>query len=333
MRLALLGACAALAAGIAAVTSGYGPRRPPAGGVAGEAASSGCKRPYSRRSPWNTPIGRRPSYHPQSGYHVGALEGELTSDPTQYTYPVYEVTRATARSPVRFSGVFSNVVADRRLEIRDAPTVRMPIPGDAVAARGSDAQIILVDRDTGDEWVAWRLRRSGDGWAATNGARYNVRWDAVPPRSSSGNPFTARGAGIPYLAGLVRPCEIRRGRIEHALAFAYDYPRPQHVYPASKSDGKSEDPRDLPEGARLQLDPALTAGRLRRLGCRSACLTIARALQKYGMYVVDASGRPKVMMEYEETARWNGLVTADTVRPIPLSRFKLVMPPRRGAAG
>jgi hypothetical protein len=38
------------------------------------------------------------------------------------------------------------------------------------------------------------------------------------------------------------------------------------------------------------------------------------------------------MMEYEGTARWNGLVTADTVRPIPLSRFKLVRPPQPGGA-
>jgi hypothetical protein len=50
------------------------------------------------------------------------------------------------------------------------------------------------------------------------------------------------------------------------------------------------------------------------------------------MYVVDASGRPKVMMEYEGTARWNGRVTEDTVRPIPLSRFLLVQPPGRGPA-
>jgi hypothetical protein len=328
VRLVPVAACAALVAGgiaIATATDGDEPERQPAGDAA---RAKGCARPYSRDSPWNTPIGRRPDYHPRSDFHIAALEGELTSDPTQYTYPVYWVTPQTPRQPVRFSGVFSDVSGDRTLRILDEPTVRIPIPPGAEPAEGSDAQIVVVNRKTGDEWGIWRWQREGDAWAATNGYRYNIRWDGVPPRSSSGNSFTSRGAGVPYLAGLVRPCEIRRGKIRHALAFAYDYPRPDHVFPAGKSDGGSNDPRDLPEGARLQLDPALTRARLRALGCRGACLTIARALQRYGMYVIDQSGRPKVMMEFEGTARWNGLVTAETVSPIPFSRFKLVQPPR-----
>jgi hypothetical protein len=325
MRLALIAALATAAAGgiaIASAMSDDSPERP-----AGAAAERTCKRPYSSRSPWNTPIGRRPAYHPQSDYHVAALDGELTSDPTQYTYPVYEVTGRTRRQPVRFTGVFSEVRRDRNLKILGEPTVRIPIPAAAEPAEGSDSQLIIIDRNTGDEWGMWRLEKEGDGWKATNGSHYNVRWDGVPPRDRDGDGFTARGAGIPYLAGLVRRCEIDRGRIRHALAFAYDYPRPEHVYPASKSDGESGDPRDLPEGARLQLDPALTPTDIRELGCEGPCLTIARALQRYGMYVVDQGGRPKVMMEYEATARWNGRVTAETVSPIPLSRFRLLQWP------
>jgi hypothetical protein len=44
------------------------------------------------------------------------------------------------------------------------------------------------------------------------------------------------------------------------------------------------------------------------------------------MYVIDQSGRPKVMLEYEGTAHWGGAVDAATVSPIPLSAFKLVRP-------
>ncbi len=129
---------------------------------------------------------------------------------------------------------------------------------------------------------------------------------------------------MPYLAGLVRPCEIRSGSIPHALAFAYPYPSRAHVYPATKSDGIG--PGDaLPEGTRLQLDPTLTSDNLRRLGCNDECLTIARALQRYGMYVIDNGGRPKVMMEYEQTAQWDGLVSADTPSSIPLADFEPVL--------
>jgi hypothetical protein len=46
-------------------------------------------------------------------------------------------------------------------------------------------------------------------------------WSAAPPLDDNRQPYFLRGAKIPDLAGLVRPCEIARGRINHALAFAY----------------------------------------------------------------------------------------------------------------
>ena len=61
------------------------------------------------------------------------------------------------------------------------------------------------------------------------------------------------------------------------------------------------------------------------------CLTVAHALQVYGMYVIDNSGREKVMMEYEGTAHWNGVVDASTPSPIPLSAFKLLDLPGQAA--
>jgi hypothetical protein len=292
--------------------------------------SRGCARPYSDASPWNTPIGRSPRVDPDSERYVGGFEGMLTSDPTQYTYPVYEVTRRTPRRRVRVRNVYSDVTAGgRRLTVRKSPTIRLPIPAGARAAEGSDAQIILLDRDTGDEWGAWRLSREGGRWGIENGYHYNTRWSGVPPRAADGQTFGSRGAGVPYLAGLVRPCELRRGRIDHALAFAYRFPSPAHVYPATKSDGAG-DRSDLPEGTRLQLDPSLSAKRLAGMGCRGPCLTIARALQRYGMYVIDNSGRPKVMLEYADTARWRGFVDSETVSPIPLSAFRVLRPCRRG---
>jgi hypothetical protein len=226
---------------------------------------------------------------------------------------------------VRIDGVFSDVQrGGRSMRIRQGVTLSLPVPPGAAAAAGSDAQIVIVDRSTGDEWGAWQLRQAGDGFRAENGYHYNTRWSGVPPRSPNGSPFGSRGAGVPYLAGLVRPCEIRRGRIAHALAFAYDSPSPRHVYPATKSDGQGSGPSALPEGTRLQLDPGLSARAIKRLGCRHACFTAARALQRYGMYVIDASGHPKVMFEYEGTARWRGRISASTVSPIPMTAFRVL---------
>jgi hypothetical protein len=287
------------------------------------ADNAGCRRPYSDDSPWNTPIGRSPRYVERD---LG-VRGELTSSPEQYTYPVYHVTSATPRRTVALSGWFSNVVdGGNRLVNQRAGTTELPIPDAAEAAAGSDAQIILVDTSTGDEWGASHLEKRGDGsFDAWNAYHYSTRWSGVPPYDENGEPFWPRGAGVPYLAGLVRPCEIRRGRIDHALAFAYDSPSAQNVYPATKSDGAGP-PDALPEGTRLQLNPELTQETLAARGCTGPCLTIARALQRHGMYVIDNSGRPKVMLEYRGTANWDGLVNANTVRPIPMSEFRVLAP-------
>jgi hypothetical protein len=284
------------------------------------AATRSCARPYSASSPWNTPISGKARY--ANGLPVS---GPLTSDPTQYTYPVYEIGAHTRKQTLRIDGVYSNVTdGGHQLSIAQDVTVSVPIPRSAQAAAGSDAQVVLIDRSTGDEWGAWQLRRDGDGFSAENGYHYNTRWSAVPPRGADGRPFGSRGAGVPYLAGLVRPCEIARGRIDHALAFAYDSPSPQHTYPATKSDGTGSGPSALPEGTRLQLNPALSAKRIRSWGCRHVCLTVAQALQRYGMFVIDSSGRPKVMFEYAGTARWDGRVHASTVSPIPIRQLRVV---------
>jgi hypothetical protein len=293
-------------------------------------ANGTCARPYTDSSPWNTPIGPDPDYHSDSDAYIADLEGELTSDPTQYTTPVYEVTARTPRQTVELTGLYSYVSADNTMLNRLEPgAIDLPIPAGTEPGEGNDAEVILYDPATGDEWGLWQLRRTDDGrWTAVNGYHYNTNWSGVPPTEEGGRPFGSRGAGVPHLVGLVRPCEIARGRIEHALGFGYDQPSGEHVYPASKSDGTGDD-SDLPEGSRLQLDPSITEREIREWGCRGPCMTVARALQEYGMYVLDNSGRPKLAFEDERTAGWNGLIDENTVRPIPLSAFKVVEPLER----
>lgn len=326
MRLLLL-AFAAVSAGVSAGCGGSddAPDRGAVGGDGAVARPTDCVRPYSDESPWNVALPERPKYLDRDH----GVRGQLTSSPEQYTYPVYYVTDTTPRVTVALDGWYSNVVENgTRLLNQRAGTTQLPLPKDAEAAAGSDAQIILIDPATGDEWGASNLSKRGDGtYDVWNAYHYNTRWTGVPPYDENGQPFWLRGAGVPYLAGLVRPCEIAQGRIEHALAFAYDAPSAANIYPATKSDGGGPDDA-LPEGSRLQLNPALTAADLAAKGCKGPCLTIAQALQRYGMYVIDNSGRPKVMLEYDGTARWGGLVDEDTVRPIPMSEFRVVAPER-----
>ncbi|MBM7231129.1 hypothetical protein JTP68_11520 [Dietzia cinnamea] len=94
------------------------------------------------------------------------------------------------------------------------------------------------------------------------------------------------------MAGL-RYCdmaEIERGAIEHALALQSDNACARGFRaPATKTDGRSDRPDCVPEGALLRLDQALDVD---ALGLPPAQLAVARAFQRYGGYVVDVGGSP-----------------------------------------
>lgn len=238
------------------------------------------------------------------------------------------------------------------------------MPADAVPAAGSDAQLSLINTDTGEQWGFTNFSRDPGTGAVTTASlsHYNTSWSGVPPRSSddpwtaygepTDEPFRQIGAGIPPLAGFIRPCEVTRAvddpninDVGHALQFSYDFPArtfapgcnpdpaeteiDQFLPPASQSDGSGCFP-DVLEGTRLQLDPAIPDTTiLNTWNCRDACFVIAKTLQVYGMYTVDESGRPKVRPEYEQTAEWTTLnpryrVVDTTVNPIPLTALKAI---------
>ena len=277
--------------------------------------------PYAKTSPWNTPIPANPVVSAQSSSYISGLTGSFGSDPTQYSFPVYRVDSATPLRSVSISGSFKAWSCNTcEATVQSGGTVRAPIPSGAQAAAGTDAQIILWNESTGDEWEFWQLASTTSAstpYTATNGYHYNTKWSAVP---ASPGP---RGAGIPYLAGLVRPWEIALGHIDHALALTYQNTATTYTFPATKTDGPCTLSTCMPEGSRLQLDPTVD---VTTLGLSASGAIIAKALQKYGMIVVDTGGHPKLYFEYEGTAHWNGAITDSTVSGIPLDRFRVLDP-------
>jgi hypothetical protein len=278
------------------------------------------KRFYSDDSPWNLKIGPNPVYDPYSEMYIARLHGLFGANPNMYAKPVYEVSQSTPRKSVIVSGWYSNVINNGTTLIRQREvTLTIPIPDKALPAKGRDASIIFWDPKTGDEWGFWQAKPQQDGtWIVRNGYHYNTNWNGVPPVG-----FLSRGAGLPYLAGLIRPWELEQGRIEHAIAFAVNYPSRFHVYPATKSDGKGLTP-DLPSGARLQLDPSLTEKDFQAWGLSREGQVIAKALQEYGMILANGGGHPKISIEYEGTAHWGKLLDKNIVRNIPYSAFKVL---------
>ena len=89
----------------------------------------------------------------------------------------------------------------------------------------------------------------------------------------------------------MRVDEIATAKISHALVMAIDNScagsfRP----PAVKTDGDSTRPDCTPQGTRLQLDPDVDVSSL--AGITPAERAVGKALQIYGIYVIDKGGAP-----------------------------------------
>lgn len=144
---------------------------------------------------------------------------------------------------------------------------------------GSDRAMVVVDtvRRVTDEY--WRY-----SW---NGGDPRTAWGGVGALDGDGLGVNATGSLISRAAGVVRPFEVRQGRIDHALVFSTRHCGSAHRYPAGKSDGGATGAGAVPEGARIQLRPWLNPDDYRLSKAERAVFV---ALQRYGAYAIDCGG-------------------------------------------
>jgi hypothetical protein len=243
---------------------------------------------YSKTSPWNTPI--------QAGARVDARSAEMVRtliDATQdqgmtvaagaWTVPVYRAPPGTARYDVRMTASWA----------RGRTLFGVPIPANARPDSEEDGHMVVLDLERGCEYDFWVARKtSSGGWTAGTVAR-------VPLNGSGVTTNGARAASFALGAGLIRPGELMRGKINHALVFAYPHvKRGTLVRPATSGSGPSSDPGAIPYGARVRLDPRLD---LDSLSLKPWQRTIAKALQTYGMYLGDVGGTLSLYAQHTRT--------------------------------
>lgn len=291
--------------------------------------------PYSKTSIWNTPIGASPKYDVYSTEMVANLghsnEGRIITAGEAYNYPVYFADENTPRWDIPCLINKCTIASSDQNVIRTDMVLTVPVPENAQPGEDTDGRMIVIDTVTHTEYDLVHARRTAAGWEAGTVSVYNILWDATPVMHSS------RGSGIPGYAGLLRPWEIRQGQIEHALAFGYTEPALEKcVFPASKTDGDSTLPFAIPEGARLQLDPSLTEADFDQMGLNRAGKIIARALQEYGMILVDHSGSFKIYVEdlinnpfsKEDWTDPDLNLTKESIYGIPYTSFRVLeLPP------
>src|SRR5262249_32284478 len=122
------------------------------------------------------------------------------------------------------------------------------IPLDAPIESGSDAHVLAVDTRSCELFELYDARRSGAGWVAGSGAKFNFRSNALRPDGWT----SADAAGLSIFAGLARYDEVAAGQIRHALRFTVDRTQNGYVHPATHRAGTA-DPSLPPMGERFRL--------------------------------------------------------------------------------
>ncbi len=195
-------------------------------------------------------------------------------------------------------------------------------------------------------WDMWGLKQLDNGtWESKTGMFYRLDGDGVfngeelGYRDDESVHFhgPSRAAGVPAIAGLIRYDEVMEGEIRHKLSCATRFAASQtFVYPASWTDGYVDG--GIPEGAVIQLNPELD---LSQFEMTKEEEIIAKALQEYGMVVVDVAHGQPIYAEGlwgQEDKSWEGKLTEwedRGINSIPFKNYRVLNvnnPVKRGDA-
>jgi hypothetical protein len=284
-------------------------------------AASGFPRPFPAASIWNTPVGGAPVAANSSALMTYFLAHLLHPNMTLRDWGV-------AVSETHASDSVFTVPCTRYSNCTLGAFGAFPIPRTAAPDPSADGYLAVVDPSSQREWDMWQATSSGASWSASAGAALSTTGNGTAPEGTA----SGDAANLPLLGGIVRPEEILQGHIDHALVFGMPGVSDLgHVCPATHNDGSSSDPNALMEGARLQLDPSVN---VESLPIPAWQKTIARAIQKYGMYLRDNGGSFVIYAE-NPVARgydaWSkaGLPSGDSVSivGIPWDKLRVIGPP------
>ena len=245
---------------------------------------------FEAPNPWNEDVsGLDPS--PESAAIISALEnagGWGNGDVLQIDFGLHVLRVDTATPFVTFvesSGYYSPDCD---------PAFPFPLPGGgAIEGQGGytcntadeDCHLLVVDPATKRLYEAYKATVVG-GVPRT---RCAVVWDltrSYPPSLRGEQCTSADAAGFPMAAMLFTADEVAAGEIPHAIRFILPNERMRggvYVHPASHAGGPSGGGDLPPYGVRFRLRPDFPLDTLPSDGAR----VVARALQKYGMFLSD----------------------------------------------
>jgi hypothetical protein len=268
-------------------------------------ADAAAGRLFAATSFWNRPLKDGAAIDPASASLVAAFAAEIDRErqsgigpwiaTAQGSTPLYRVARSQRRVHVA-------------LDTAGAPALQrafkaVPIPDGAKPAGGPDRHLTVWQPSTDTLWEFFAARREGGAWHArwggairrvskSRGYYSTAAWPGATPF------WGASASSLPVVGGTILLDDLRRGRIDHALAINLPAGRADtFAWPAQRTDGTGP-PSVLPEGARLRLDPKLDLSRLR---LPRLTRMIAEAVQRHGIVVRDQTHHGTTLLAEDPT--------------------------------
>jgi len=153
-----------------------------------------------------------------------------------------------------------------------------PIPPGAPIEEGSDAHVLVLEKDNCILYELFMATYIGPEWQVGSSAKFDLKSNALRTLGWT----SADAAGLPILPGLVRYDEVAAGEIKHALRFTVWRTQRGFILPATHFASDSTDANRPPMGLRLRLTASYELS-----GFTGQALVILKALKKYGMIIAD----------------------------------------------
>lgn len=270
---------------------------------------------FADNSPFNTPLADNAPIDPNSATitaallnAVGPAAAHSTINTTSWSCPIYRVGPTQPDVEVRQTW-YEPVPAPKPLgKVNPALQTAwsaVPIPPTAKAAAPTgidtgDKHCVVWQPSTDKLWEFWHLENTPTAAAPTVPV-WTAYWggaiQGVSDSSGAYDPSAWLGAqngwggtacSISVAAGLITLDDCAAGVIDHALAIACPETRAgAWCAPAKRTDGGSALLSSIPEGARLRIDPKVD---LESLEMPPFTLMMAKAAQKYGIFIRDSAG-------------------------------------------
>jgi hypothetical protein len=212
----------------------------------------------------------------------------------------------------------------------DSDSVPVPAGGAVEGENGyecrsdGDCHLIVVDRSRSKLFEMWRADIRGSTF---RGGCLAV-WDMSRVYQATGRGeqcTSADAAGYPIAPLLFTADEVAAGRIDHAIRFMLPNQRIRsgvYVHPATHGTRAARGGSNAPPyGTRLRLRANYPVESLPKEGAR----VVARAMQKYGMFLADGGNITLTAQSDRFTkAKWSGLLGPHDLRPLQPRDFEMV---------